>query len=148
MRPEPASVSEAGAWLQKAAQDLRAAGVDLEAQPSLAEDAAFHAQQTVEKSLKALLTLHDRPIRKTHDLVALGIQCVEIDASLEPLLREAGRLTKYAWLYRYPGTPAPLSEEAAAAAVGLAAQVFERMSQVVESAGRDSTVEDGSTHGE
>ncbi len=145
MRPEPASVSEAGAWLQKVAQDLRAAGVDLGAQPPLAEDAAFHAQQAVEKSLKALLALHDLPIRKTHDLVALGMQCVEIDASLEPLLRDAGRLTKYAWLYRYPGTPAPLSMEAAAAAVALATRVFELMSEVVESVRGSSTVEDGPT---
>ncbi len=146
MRPEPASVAEAGAWLQKAAQDLRAAGVDLDAQPPLAEDAAFHAQQAVEKSLKALLALHDLPIRKTHDLVALGAQCVQIDPSLEPLLREAGRLTKYAWLYRYPGAPPPLSEEAARIAAALATRVFEQMSSAVESTGRGSTAEDGSTN--
>lgn len=50
MRPDPASASEAGAWLRKAAQDLRAAEVDLAAGPPLLEDAAFHAQQAAEKA--------------------------------------------------------------------------------------------------
>ena len=59
MPRDPANVDEALAWLAKAAQDLRAADVDLAAEPPLVEDAAFHAQQAAEKSLKALLALHD-----------------------------------------------------------------------------------------
>ncbi len=72
MRPDPASAAEARAWLDKAAQDLRAAEVDLDALPPLVEGAAFHCRQATEKALKAFLALHDRPIRKTHDLVGLG----------------------------------------------------------------------------
>lgn len=63
----------------------------------------FHAQQAVEKALKAFLALHDTPFRKTHDLVELGRQCVSIDAGLESQLRAAAPLTEYAWRYRYPG---------------------------------------------
>ena len=36
------------------------------ADPPLLEDALFHCQQAVEKVLKALLTWHDEPFRKTH----------------------------------------------------------------------------------
>ena len=49
---------EADAWLSKARNDLRAARVLLAADPPLPGDAAFHCQQSVEKSLKAFLTLH------------------------------------------------------------------------------------------
>ena len=55
--------------------------------------------------MKGFLTWHDRPFRKTHDLVEIGHTCVEIDASLEPVIRQAAPLTEYAWKFRYPGDP-------------------------------------------
>ena len=66
------------------------------AQPPLTADALFHCQQAVEKALKALLTWHDRPFRKTHDLGELGGQCVTLDPELEVPLRTASPLTEYA----------------------------------------------------
>jgi HEPN domain-containing protein len=63
----------------------------------------FHAQQAVEKCLKAFLTHHDHRFRKTHDLVELGRECVALDPSLEQVLRQAAPLTEHAWRYRYPG---------------------------------------------
>ncbi len=36
------------------------------------EAIGFHAQQSVEKALKALAALNGLPLRRTHDLVALG----------------------------------------------------------------------------
>jgi HEPN domain-containing protein len=77
----------------------------LAASPPLLGDAAFHCQQATEKALKAFLTWHDRPFRKTHDLVELGAECVAIDPALEPYLRGTAPLTEYAWRYRYPGEP-------------------------------------------
>ena len=94
------------AWLVRARNDLRGAEIDLAASPPLLGDAAFHCQQAVEKALKAFLTWHDRPFRKTHDLVELGSECVAIDPTLEPHLRHTAALTEYAWRYRYPGEPA------------------------------------------
>jgi HEPN domain-containing protein len=131
MPHDPASVAEARAWLAKAALDLRAAEVDMGAAPPLAEDAAFHAQQAAEKALKALLALHDRPIKKTHDLVSIGMECAAIDASLTPLLQRAGTLTTYAWLFRYPGEPDYLSIEQVEEARGLANEVFGRISALM-----------------
>src|SRR5206468_1578095 len=57
------------------------------------------------ETMKALLAWHDRPFRKTHDLVELGAACVAVDPTLEPHLRGTAPLTEYAWRYRYPGEP-------------------------------------------
>jgi HEPN domain-containing protein len=74
----------------------------VEDDPPDREDALFHCQQAVEKALKACLTWHDVPFRKTHDLAALGAQCGEADAGLSPALAQVDELTPYAWSYRYP----------------------------------------------
>jgi HEPN domain-containing protein len=102
MRPD-ARGEEVAAWLVRARQDLRAAEVDLEAEPPLLADAAFHCQQAVEKALKALLAHHDHPFRRTHDIGELALACLEHEPSLEPLLRRSAPLTEYAWRFRYPG---------------------------------------------
>jgi len=86
-------------------------------------DAAFHCQQAVEKSLKALLTWHDRPFRRTHDLAELGGLCVSIESTFEPLLRRAAPLTEYAWRYRYPGEPFAPPNNEVRAALALAREV-------------------------
>lgn len=98
------------AWLARARDDLRGAEIDLAASPPLLGDAAFHCQQAVEKALKAFLTWHDQPFRKTHDLVELGAECVTLDATLELHLRVTAPLTEYAWRYRYPGEPSEPEE--------------------------------------
>jgi len=78
---DPARIKETNSWLTKASDDLRAANHQMSAEPPLMEDAAFHCQQAVEKSLKAFLSWQDQPFRKTHDLIELGRQCAEIDPS-------------------------------------------------------------------
>jgi HEPN domain-containing protein len=102
MPPDPPG-EEAAAWLSRARQDLRAAEVDLAADPPLLADAAFHCQQAVEKSLKALLARHDHPFRRTHDIGQLALACLEHEPTLERLLRSSAPLTEYAWRFRYPG---------------------------------------------
>jgi HEPN domain-containing protein len=103
MQPDPRQVAETKAWLDKAVLDLRAAKHERTASPPLTGDMVFHAQQLVEKTLKAFLSWHDQPFRKTHSLVELGRQCAVIQPDLEALLREAAPLTEYAWKFRYPG---------------------------------------------
>jgi HEPN domain-containing protein len=116
MPPDPRQVAETKAYLDKAALDLRAAEHERTASPPLTGDMVFHAQQLVEKTLKAFLSWHDQPFRKTHSLVELGRQCAILQPDLEPLLREAAPLTEYAWKFRYPGeAEEPALEEADAA---------------------------------
>ncbi|MCL5107599.1 MAG: HEPN domain-containing protein, partial [Chloroflexi bacterium] len=73
-------------WLGRSQSDLRAAQIDLAAAPPLVEDALFHCQQAVEKALKALLTFHGQPFRRTHSLEEIGEACLAV----APDLREIG----------------------------------------------------------
>lgn len=124
MQHDPARVADTRSWLAKADMDIRAAEFELTAEPSLAVDIVFHAQQCAEKALKGYLAWHDVPFRKTHDLGEIGRHCVVIDVSLQPLLFRAARLTEYAWKYRYPGEPAEPSREEADRAIALAREVL------------------------
>ena len=125
MSPEAERVAEAREWLEKVAADLRGARIDLAATPPLLEDALFHCQQAVEKALKAFLTWHDRPFRKTHSLEELGRDCCRVDPSLEPLVDEAVPLTEYAWVFRYPGAPPTPAVEEGDDALDLAERIID-----------------------
>ena len=109
-------LQEAKAWLDKAANDLRGARIDMQAAPSLIEDALFHCQQAAEKAMKAFLTAHDVPFRRVHDLDELAIDCERIDSSLAQVLVPARDLTVFAWEFRYPGSGQTPSEAEANAA--------------------------------
>jgi HEPN domain-containing protein len=58
-------------WLQSALMDLRSIEKILEDE-FLTPVACFHAQQCVEKSLKALLENNEKNVPKSHDLIKLG----------------------------------------------------------------------------
>jgi len=120
-----ALVAETRAWLEKAAEDLAAAALDLGANPPLCGDTAFHAQPAVEKGLKAFLTWHGREFRKTHNLIELGQHGVVLDRNLEPLLRQAAPLTEYAWKFRYPGDLERPSQQEAEEALAIARRVYD-----------------------
>jgi len=125
MPHDPALIAEVRAWLTKARKDLATAEYELQAVPPFADDIVFHSQQAVEKSLKAFLSWHRIPFRKTHNLVELGGACCQIDPSLESPLRRAAPLTEYAWKFRYPGDPEEATDEEAAAALAAAREVFD-----------------------
>jgi HEPN domain-containing protein len=125
MPHDPAKVAETRAWLAKARLDLRAAEHDRTASPPITADIVFHAQQMVEKTLKAFLTWHDEPFRKTHSLIELGEQCSDLAPDLGPLLRRAAPLTEYAWRFRYPGETDDPSTREADEALAIAREVLE-----------------------
>lgn len=127
MTPAEARLRDTRSWLAKAELDLRAAEHGRVAVPPITADVAFHAQQLAEKCLKAFLTFHDRAFRRVHDLGELGLQCAEIDATLEPLLKEAAVLSEYAWRFRYPGEPEEPGPEEAEEALDLARRVWQEI---------------------
>jgi len=113
---DPVRVANTREWLVRAKEDLETAAWSLTADPPLLRSALFHCQQAVEKAMKAFLTWHDLPFRKTHSLVELGDACGAVDASLGPATDEVAALSKYATRFRYPGAPYdPAAEEADAA---------------------------------
>lgn len=125
MRHDPERVAEARAWLTKALSDLQAGEHLLTANPPIVGLALFHAQQAAEKALKAFLSWHDLPFRKTHDLSELGQHCIRIDKTLTDICQQAARLTVFAWLFRYPGESEEPSIEEARAELAVARAVFE-----------------------
>jgi hypothetical protein len=74
--------------------------------------------------MKGLLTWHDRPFRKTHNLVEVGGAVAELSPAIEPLLRRAAALTEYAFRFRYPGDPDEPDPGEASLALDLAREVF------------------------
>jgi HEPN domain-containing protein len=109
---DPAIQKEMDAWLHKSREDLRAAAVDLAAQPPLLADSLFHCQQACEKSLKASLCAMQTPFRKTHDLNELGALAMGSFPELDPLLDAIAHMTSFAVESRYPSDePAPEWEE-------------------------------------
>jgi HEPN domain-containing protein len=117
-------IAETEAWFARATEDLAAARLLLSTDRPLVAAALFHAQQATEKAMKGFLTWHDRPFRKTHNLVEIGELCVSIDATLEALLRRAAVLTEYAWRFRYPGESRSPSGEESREALALAHEVY------------------------
>lgn len=111
-------------WVEKAEHDLINAEYMLTLGDGCPFDTVcFHAQQCVEKHLKALLTLRRIPFPKTHDLAEL-LALAPSDICLDLPLDEVTDLTPYAVETRYPGLWEPLTVEEARGAV-LAARKFQ-----------------------
>jgi HEPN domain-containing protein len=122
---DPELVSEVRSWLAKSSRDLEGGAFQLTAPAPFTGDAVFHAQQAAEKALKAFLTWHGVPFRKTHSLEELGKACEHIDSTLTPIIDKAVPLTQYAWKFRYPGEPDEPSLAEAKRALATAREVFD-----------------------
>ncbi len=94
-------------WVDKAEEDWDVAQRSYRARKRPSYDAAcFHAQQCVEKYLKARLNEAGVVFRKTHDLVDLLKQVVTVEPNWASLQAQAIYLTDFAVQYRYPGRDA------------------------------------------
>lgn len=109
-------------WVLKAENDFKNAVHTLKLGKDCPTDTVcFHAQQCVEKYLKAILVLEGIDFPQTHDIEKISRL---LPARMRPRLTadEQGRLTEYATGARYPGWGTiPLSE--ARKAVGIARRV-------------------------
>lgn len=109
-----------GQWAQKAEDDLRTSVHLLRLKRDCpTEVVCFHAQQCVEKYLKALLILNGIEFPRTHQISSL---LALIPAPVRPDLtpEEQDTLTEYAVTTRYPGDYDPISGEEARRAVQIA----------------------------
>ncbi|MEX1205791.1 MAG: HEPN domain-containing protein [Dongiaceae bacterium] len=117
--PDPEKVAiVASEWVAKAENDLKTAAHTLKLGKDCPTDTVcFHAQQVVEKYLKALLTVQGNPFPKTHNV---GELMAQLPARVRPRLSEDQQdvLTDYATGARYPGWgPIPLAEARRAVAM-------------------------------
>ncbi|HZT30939.1 MAG TPA: HEPN domain-containing protein [Bryobacteraceae bacterium] len=89
-------------WVAKAESDLTAAAALLRTEDCPTDVVCFHAQQAVEKYLKALLTSLQIEFPKTHNIKKLS-QILKHRHDLGLSEEEQDKLTDYATTARYPG---------------------------------------------
>lgn len=88
-------------WLFRANEDIAVIEKLFESDPELyASTICFHAQQAVEKFLKAFLVFHNIDFPKTHDLDYLLLECKKIDTRNFDI--DLGSLTDFGVSIRYP----------------------------------------------
>lgn len=98
-------------WVNKAEGDHASAMREIRArkQPNY-DSACFHAQQCIEKYLKAVLVKNSIPFSKMHDLEVLLDLCLSLFPLWEPMRDDMQLLTQYAVHFRYPGESADKKE--------------------------------------
>ena len=91
-------------WIRKAEADWAAATTLYSQNNEELHDAVvFHAQQCVEKLLKARLIQLNQPIQKVNDLVAVSRHLASVDSDLQSDEENLSDLSTGAVLARYPG---------------------------------------------
>ena len=110
-------------WLAKADNDLTNAAHTLTLGSACPTDTVcFHAQQCVEKYIKALLVFRGTAFPKTHDIAVLrALLPSKLRPKLESKIQD--RLTRYATVLRYPGPEPDVPLGEARQAVALARRV-------------------------
>lgn len=97
----------------------------------------FLSQQSVEKSLKAILSLNKVQIRKTHDLEQLLFDVPEeVSIYLEDL--DIGWLTSWVITGRYPGDWPEATRKDASRAIEIATEVYEFTEKVYSRAATEA----------
>jgi len=89
-------------WVAKAANDLLSADNNLTAREVPRDVVCFHCQQAAEKLLKAFLVSGGHPSPRTHDLLLLLEEVLQIDSAAEALRDQLALLMPYAVEIRYP----------------------------------------------
>jgi HEPN domain-containing protein len=98
-------------WIQKAEGDYHSALREYRARKYPNYDSAgFHAQQSIEKYLKAILQENNIRFHKVHDLLALMQLCLSVDNELESHKDLLSELNPFAVVFRYPGESATKEE--------------------------------------
>jgi HEPN domain-containing protein len=118
--------------LKKASHDLSAARATLAVDEAL-DMVCFHAQQAVEKSLKAILALHEIDYPRRHDLAELLELINPLTPSLVPFADRILNMTPFAVQIRYDAEFDPVFEQADQA-LNTANEVYELVEGIVNSA--------------
>lgn len=89
-------------WFRKGDNDLLNIENNLKAENYPADTVCFHSQQLAEKYLKGFLTFKNIEIEKTHNLLFLYNQCMNIEAGFKNIYEELIDLNNYSVSVRYP----------------------------------------------
>jgi HEPN domain-containing protein len=97
-----AIINQVKNWIAKAENDLKIGTHEMTFQDPATDAICFHAQQCVEKYLKAYLVFHQQFFRKTHDIKEITNLCKVIDQDFDFLFEiKANEMTIYATELRY-----------------------------------------------
>jgi HEPN domain-containing protein len=107
-------------WIDKAAGDYLTATREAQAAPPNYDAACFHAQQCIEKLLKAAVIAKAEIPPKTHDLPILSSLLSSFDSGWHWPVEELRLLSRSAVIFRYPGESADREEAEAVLAVAKA----------------------------
>lgn len=118
-------------WLAHAESDLNLARIAQAQKDVLPEQACFHAQQTAEKALKAVLLFKKIEFPLVHDIEEL-LELAKQNGLVFPReVSDAGALTPYAVEARYPGHLEEVAPSDVDEAIRLAESVFTWASGVI-----------------
>jgi HEPN domain-containing protein len=131
MPEDKGSTVVAREWAAKAENDLKSATHLLKIKNCPTDIVCFHAQQCIEKYVKALLAVQGSDFRRTHDI---GELIALLPIRLRPAIdeKEQDRLTEYATVTRYPGDYEPISLSEARRAVATARRIRRDMRRILE----------------
>jgi HEPN domain-containing protein len=115
-------------WVEYAKEDLRAAQMALSGNPPLRRIACYHAHQSAEKFLKAILVAGKHTVPKVHDLDYLLTLCGKQDPSLSELKQDCETLNALVEPARYPADDvAVLTADQANEAVAIATRIARKI---------------------
>ena len=119
-------------WIVKAEGDFRTAGRELTAEEQPNYDAVcFHAQQCIEKLMKAILIGYRTVPLKVHDLAVLSRLLSSVCKDWDWNIEELRFLSRASVEYRYPGESA--DSEEAKKAFDICRRLREKLLSIVES---------------
>ena len=115
---------DATEWLAHAAADLHYARLGQKDSAALANLVVFHAQQAIEKALKAILVAHQVEFPKTHDLEQLREIIEGAGVAWPAALSKILEFTPFATQGRYPGFDDPVTAPEVEEAIAMAGRVL------------------------
>lgn len=127
-------------WLKRAQSSLAMAKIS-RPKNALWEDLCYHAQQAVEKALKAVLVKMGIPFRFVHDIDELIVTLEKHGQKIPERVKSSVVLTGYAVATRYPGNYEPVSRDEWKDAVALASGVVSWATGIVETGEGNYTLE-------
>ena len=117
-------------WMRHAFSDLEIAKIPISGKIRL-ESLCYHAQQAVEKSIKAVLLRYEVTFPKVHSIERL-IDLLPENVERTDDLKASASLTRYAAMLRYPGEFEEATREHYDEAVRLAEAVVEWAKHLIE----------------
>jgi HEPN domain-containing protein len=123
MPPKRRSPDDPIEWLDRAKNNLEMAKAGTSPRITYLEDPCFEAQQAAEKAIKALLLHLGVRFPYTHDLADLLDLIKKAGKAVPKQVKDAGRLTRFALVTRYPGVAEPVTRQEYKTAVKIAERV-------------------------